>query len=82
MWPAQRRVCALCVVSGAPKRTRRMKRTGVARRVVRVRERRAGWLGQLVSIIIHMYVMCVKDRWRGKGGRKRTVNFPHTPPRL
>jgi hypothetical protein len=42
MCAAQRTVSALCVVSGAPKRTRRMDRTGVARRKVRVRERRAG----------------------------------------
>lgn len=42
MWAAQRRVCGWCVVKGAPKRTSRMAKTGVPRRNVRVRERRAG----------------------------------------
>jgi hypothetical protein len=43
MCAAQRRVSKWWVVSGAPKRTRRIARTGVARRVVSVRERMAGW---------------------------------------
>lgn len=42
MWAAQRKVRAWWVVSGAPKRMRRNASTGVARSVVRVRERRAG----------------------------------------
>jgi hypothetical protein len=36
------RVCAWCVVAGAPKRTRSAVRRGVAARAVRRRERNAG----------------------------------------
>lgn len=39
MCAAQRNVCHRCVVQGAPKRMRRMARTGVPRRAVRRRER-------------------------------------------
>jgi hypothetical protein len=42
MCAAQRKVRAWCVVNGAPKRTRRRASVGVARRIVKVRERRAG----------------------------------------
>lgn len=42
MWAAHRMVSELWVVSGAPNRTRRIVRTGVAKTKVRETERRAG----------------------------------------
>lgn len=51
MWAAQRKVRAWWVVSGAPKRMRRKASTGVARSVVRVRERRAGCINYFISYI-------------------------------
>lgn len=54
----QRRVWVAWVVSGAPKRTRMMARTGVARVRVRVMERRAGYsftiaVNDLASFFFH-----------------------------
>ena len=50
MCAAQRSVSRLCVVNGAPKRTRRIERMGVARRVVNVSEIKAGYRCQYCVI--------------------------------
>ena len=48
MWAAPRIVSRLCVVRGAPKRTRRTASVGVAMANVRANERKAGYILMLV----------------------------------
>jgi hypothetical protein len=43
MCAAHKTVCAVCVVKGAPKRTRRRDRTGVPRKKVNVRAMNAAY---------------------------------------